>query len=236
MERRTCAGIIDSEDIHAGIAERNQELTQFLWCMDKSGIRIFRKQQRQTEDDGELPPYHFPDSMQDIAGETRACQQTAAVFIATVIRFGAQKLVNQSTLTATYFHSIKSQHASQPRSLSKSFYHIFHAVTAHCFAPFLSRHRVNTTGADGADILTEHTSMKQLRGYTTRKRMHSPAYPLPQTQGRAAGEMSHIIIQCCCRVIDRNRFSEDKTQQMRSPEAIILHQLLNRRTRLRMAP
>lgn len=236
MERRTYAGIIDSEDIHPGIAERDQELTQFLWRMDKSGIRIFREQQRQAEDDGELPAYHFPDSMQDIAGETRACQQTTAVFIATVIRFGAQKLVNQSTLTATYFHSIKSQHTSQPRRLSKGIYHIFHAVAAHFFTPFLTRHRVNSTGADGEVILTEHTSMKQLRRYATRKRMHSPADSLPQPQGRAAGEMSHIIIQCCCRVIDRNRFSEDKPQQMRSPEAIILHQLLCRSSRLRMTP
>lgn len=236
MERRTCAGIIDSEDIHPGIAERSQQFTQFLWRMDKSGIRIFRKQQRQTEDDGELPPYHFPDSMQDIAGETCASQQTTAVFIATVIRFRAQKLVNQSTLTATYFHGIKSQYTSQPRRLSKGIYHIFHAVTAHFFAPFLTRHWVNSTGADGEVILTEHTSMKQLRGYTTRKRMHSPAYPLPQTQGRAAGEMSHVIIHCSGRVIDRNRFSEDKPQQMRSTEAIILHQLLSRRTRLRMTP
>ena len=236
MERCTCAGIIDSEDIHAGIAERDQELTQFLRRMDKSGIRIFRKQQRQAEDDGELPPYHFPDSMQDIAGETGASQQTTAVFIATVIRFGAQKLVNQSTLTATYFHGIKSQHTSQPRSLSKGIYHISHAVAAHFIAPFLTRHRVNSTGADGETILTEHTSMKQLRRYATRKRMHSPAYPLPQTQGRATGEMSHVLIYCSGRVIYRNRFSEDKPQQMRSPETIILHQLLSRRTRLRMAP
>lgn len=236
MERRTYAGIIDSEDIHPGIAERGQELTQFLRRMNKSGIRIFRKQQRQAEDDGELPPYHFPDSMQDIAGETCASRQATAIFITTVISFRAQELVNQSTSSTAYFHGIESQHTSQPRSLSKGIYHISHTVTAHCFAPFLSRHRVNTTGTDGIISLTKHTGMKQLRCYTTRKRMHGPADSLPQPQGRAAGEMSHIIIQCCCRVIDRNRFSEDKTQQMRSPEAIILHQLLNRRTRLRMTP
>lgn len=78
--------------------------------------------------------------------------------------------------------------------------------------------------------------MKQLRRYTTRERMHSPAYPLPQTQGSTAGEMSHVIIQRSCRFIYRNRFGYDKAKQMRSPEAIILHQRLCRHTLLRMCP
>ena len=174
--------------------------------------------------------------MQDIAGETCAIRQATAIFITTVICFRAQKLVNQSTMSTTYFHGIKSQRASQPRRLSKGIHHIYHVIPAHFFAPFLSRHRVNSTGADGTVILTEHTCMKQLWRYTTRKRMHSPAYTLPQTQGRAAGEKSHIIIQCCCRVIYRNRFGDDKSQQVRSTKAIILHQIMRRCSRLRMSP
>lgn len=112
MERYTHAGIVDSKDIHPGRAERSKELTQFLWRMNKPGTRIFRKQQRQAEDDGELPPYNFPDSMQYIAGETSAGQQTAAIFITTVICFRAQKLVNQPTLPAADFHGIKSEQPS----------------------------------------------------------------------------------------------------------------------------
>ena len=152
--------------------------------------------------------------MQYLADKTSASLQAAAVFIAAVIRFRTQVLVNQPALPTADFHSIESKNTGHPYSLCEGSYYMFHAATAHCFTSFISCNRVNTTGSYGIIGRAQHTCVKQLWCYTTRNCMHSSADSFPQTQRRAAGEMRHIIINSSRWVVHCKSFSYDEAEKM----------------------